>query len=242
MKMKTSKFKLLILLLLAFLPSFLKCPLYRLFFNYKIGKGVKIGFSIIDAKECVIDDYVSIKHLNALIGIKQLSIGEHTRIGYLNIIRGGDEVRLGRYTEIIRLNEINSIPDPVIITVAEPKFILGDGSVITTSHKIDFTDRVEFGKRVILGGRNSSLWTHNRQSTKPIIIGDYSYIGSEIRIAPGGEIPPKCIVGIGSVITKKFEDEYQLIAGVPAKTVKDLDEDGRFLTEYKTRPDLPDDI
>jgi len=240
--MRTSKFKLLMLLGIAFLPSFLKRPFYRWFFGCKIGKRVRIGFSIIAAEECTIDDDVKIGHLNALIGIKKLTIGDHTRIGHLNIIRGGDEVRLGRYTEIIRLNEINSIPDPVIVTPAEPKFILGDGSVITTSHKIDFTDRVEFGKRVILGGRNSSLWTHNRQKTKPILIGDYSYVGSEIRIAPGGEIPPKCIVGIGSVITKKFEDEYFLIAGVPAKAVKPLDEDGKFLTEYKTRPDLPEEI
>jgi acetyltransferase-like isoleucine patch superfamily enzyme len=240
--MRNSKLKLLFLAFLALLPSFLKRPLYRLFFSYKIGKRVRIGFSIIDAQECIIGDDVSIGHLNVLIGIKKLSIGEHTRIGHLNIIRGGDEVKLGRYTEIIRFNEINSIPDPVIITPADPRFILGDGSVITTSHKIDFTDRVEFGKRVILGGRNSSLWTHNRQATKPIIIGDYSYIGSEIRIAPGGEIPPKCIVGIGSVITKKFESEYQLIAGVPAKIVKELGEDGKFLIENKTRPDLPDEI
>ena len=240
--MNKQKIKLLSLALLAIFPSWLKRPLYRLFFGYKIGKRVKIGFSLIDAQNCTIDDDVSIGHLNAFIGIKKLSIGEHTRIGHLNIFRGGDEIRLGRYTEIIRLNEINSIPDPVIVTPAEPVFILGDGSVITASHKIDFTDRVEFGKRVILGGRNSSLWTHNRQSTKPIIIGDYSYIGSEIRIAPGGEIPPKCIVGIGSVITKKFETEYQLIAGVPAKAIKELDEDGKFLTEYKTRPDLPEDI
>jgi acetyltransferase-like isoleucine patch superfamily enzyme len=240
--MQTSKLKLILLLGIAFLPSFLKRPLYRLFFGYKIGKRVRIGFSIIDAKECAIDDDVSIGHLNAFIGIKRLTIGDHARIGHLNIIRGGDEVRLGRYTEILRLNEINSIPDPIIVTPADPRFILGDGSVITASHKIDFTDRVEFGKRVILGGRNSSLWTHNRQSTKSITIGDYSYIGSEIRIAPGGAIPPKCIVGIGSVITKKFKDEYFLIAGVPAKAVKALDEDGKFLTEYKTRLDLPEDI
>lgn len=237
-----SKFKLLLLGSIAILPTFLKRPLYSLFFGYKIGKNVRIGFSLIDARECVIEDNVSIGHLNVFTGIKKLSIGEHTRIGHINIFRGGDEIRLGRYTEIIRLNEINSIPDPVIVTPAEPVFILGDGSVITASHKIDFTDRVEFGKCVILGGRNSSLWTHNRQQTKPIIIGDYSYIGSEIRIAPGGEIPPKCIVGIGSVITKKFEEEYHLIAGVPAKVIKALDEDGKFLTEYKTRPDLPEDI
>ncbi len=224
------------------LPSFLKRPIYRIVFGYKIGKRVRIGLSLIDAQHCEIGDDVSIGHLNALTRIESLKIGEHARIGHLNILRGGDEIVLGRYSEILRQNEINSIPDPVIVTPADPRFILGDGSVVTTSHKIDFTDRVEFGKRVILGGRNSSLWTHNRQMTKPIIIGDYSYVGSEIRIAPGGEIPPKCIVGIGAVITKKFTNEYKLIGGLPATEIKDLDEDGRFLTEYKTRPDLPEDI
>ncbi len=237
-----SKIKLLFLLSTLIMPSGVKRLIYRLFFGYKIGKRVKIGLSIIDAAKCEIEDDVAIGHFNAFVGIGDLKIGDHARIGHLNIIRGGDEVKLGRYSEILRQNEINSIPDPVIVTPADPRFILGDGSVVTTSHKIDFTDRVEFGKRVILGGRNSSLWTHNRQMTRPIVIGDYSYIGSEIRIAPGGEIPPKCIVGIGSVITRKFDDEYKLIAGVPAKAVKDLDEDGRFLTEYKTRPDLPEDI
>jgi acetyltransferase-like isoleucine patch superfamily enzyme len=219
-----SKIRLLILALIAFLPSFLKRLCYRLFFGYKIGKNVKIGLTLLDAKECEIDSDVTIGHLNVLIGIKKLSIGDHSRIGHLNIIRGGDEVRLGRYTEILRLNEINAIPEPIAVNEVDSRFILGDGSIITTSHKIDFTDRVEFGKRVILGGR------------------DYSYIGSEIRIVPGGEIPPKCIVGIGAVITRKFEEEYKLIAGVPAKAVKDLDEDGKFLTTFKTRPDLPDDI
>jgi acetyltransferase-like isoleucine patch superfamily enzyme len=237
-----SKLRLVTLGLIAFLPSFLKRPCYRLFFGYKISKGVRIGLTLLDAKECEIDSNVSIGHFNIFIGVKKLSIGDHSRIGHLNIIRGGDEVRLGRYTEIMRLNEINAIPEPIAVNEVDSRFILGDGSIITTSHKIDFTDRVEFGKRVILGGRNSSLWTHNRQMTKPIIIGDYSYVGSEIRIVPGGEIPPKCIVGIGAVITKKFEDEYKLIAGVPAKAVKDLDEDGKFLTTFKTRPDLPDDI
>jgi acetyltransferase-like isoleucine patch superfamily enzyme len=237
-----SKIRLLILAILAFFPSFLKRPMYRLFFGYKIAKGVKIGISLLDARECEIDKNVTIGHFNVFIGIKKLSIGDHSRIGLLNIIRGGEEVKLGRYTEILRLNEINAIPEPIAVNEVDSRFILGNGSMIATSHKIDFTDKVEFGKCVILGGRNSSLWTHNRQQTKPIFIGDYAYIGSEIRIAPGGEIPPKCIIGIGSVITKKFEDEYKLIAGVPAKIVKDLDEDGKFLTEYKTRPDLPDDI
>lgn len=236
------KLRLLSLACIALLPSIVKRPFYRLLFGYKIAKNVKIGFSIIDVEECEINDNVSIGHLNVLIGIKKLSIGEHTRIGQLNIIRGGDEVKIGRYTEILRLNEINSIPNPVVTNEYDPRFILGDGSVVTTSHKIDFTDKVEIGKRVILGGRNSSLWTHNRQQTKPITIGDYSYVGSEIRIVPGGEIPPKCVVGIASVITKKFEGEFQLIAGVPAKIIKKLEKDSQSLVNFKTRLDLPDDI
>jgi acetyltransferase-like isoleucine patch superfamily enzyme len=237
-----NKLRLLFLLGIAILPSFAKRPLYRLLFGYKIGKRVKIGFSVIDAKECVIDDDVRIGHLNLFVQTKKLTIGDNARIGHLNIIRGGEEVILGRFCEILRLNEINAIPNPIASNPVDQRFILGNGSVIAASHKIDFSDKVEFGKCVILGGRNSSLWTHNRQSTKQINIGDYAYLGSEIRIAPGGEIPAKCVVGIGSVITKKFETENTLIAGVPAKIIKDLGEDGKLLITYKTRPDLPNDI
>src|SRR5882724_11964749 len=105
----TSKFKLLMLGGIALLPSFLKRSCYRLFFGYRVGKRVRIGLSIIDARECRIDDDVQIGHLNVIIRVKKITAGDHVRIGHLNIIRGGDEVRLGRYSEIMRLNEINSI-------------------------------------------------------------------------------------------------------------------------------------
>ena len=237
-----SKSRLILLAIVALLPSFLKRFCYRLFFKYQIGKRVRIGLSIIDAKECRIGDDVQIGHLNLIFRIKKLELGDHVRIGHLNIIRGGDEVNLGRYSEIIRMNEINSIADPDTVNPIDPRFSLGDGSVITTGHKIDFTDRVTIGRRSILGGRNSSLWTHNRQRTRPIDIGSFAYIGSEIRIAPGGSLPSKCIVGIGSVITSELCAEGYLIAGVPAKPVKELSEEDKFLIERKTRRDLPDDI
>jgi acetyltransferase-like isoleucine patch superfamily enzyme len=240
--MRTSKFKLAMLACVALLPSFLKRPCYRLFFGYHIGKRVRVGLSIIDAQECRIDDDAQIGHLNIVIGVKKLNIEDHVRIGHLNIIRGGDEVSLGSFSEIIRLNEINSIRDPEVVNPMEPRFLLGKGSIITTGHKIDFTDRVEIGRRTIIGGRNSSLWTHNRQRTRPIVIGSFTYVGSEIRIAPGGSIPSRCIVGIGSVITGQLSGEEQLIAGVPAKAIKELSDEDKFLIERKTRRDLPDHI
>jgi acetyltransferase-like isoleucine patch superfamily enzyme len=239
---KTSKPRLLTLAAIAILPSFLKRFLYRLFYGYKIGKRVRIGVSIIDAGECTIDDDVSIGHFNIVTRVQKLTIKDHVRIGHLNIIRGGDEVSLGRYSEIMRMNEINSIPDPEVVNKIDPVFRLGAGSVVTTGHKIDFTDRVEIGRRVILGGRNSSIWTHNRQRTMPITIGSLVYMGSEIRMAPGSAIPARSIVGIGSVITAALAEEGKLIAGVPAKTLKELSSEDQFLIERKTRPDLPDDV
>jgi len=238
----TSKFRLVLLVCVGLLPSLLKRPIYRVFFGYRIGKRVKIGVSLIDSRNCQIADDVSIGHLNVIIGVKKLTVGDHVRVGHLNILRGGDEISLGRYSEIIRMNEINSIPDPDVVNPTDPRFFLGDGSVITAGHKIDFTDRVEIGRRTILGGRNSSLWTHNRQRTQPIEIGSFAYVGSEIRIAPGGAVPSQCIVGIGSVITSRLTEEEHLIAGVPAKPIKKLDPEDKFLIQRKTRNDLPDDL
>jgi acetyltransferase-like isoleucine patch superfamily enzyme len=239
---RVSRLRLAALAFVALLPSVLKRPCYRWFFGYRIGKRVRIGLTILDARECVIEDDVQIGHLNVFIGTDRLTMGDHVRVGHLNVVRGGDEVALGRYSEIIRMNEINSIPDPEVVNPIDPRFSLGDGSVVTTGHKIDFTDRVEIGRRTILGGRNSSLWTHNRQRTRPVLIGSFSYIGSEIRVAPGGVIPSRCIVGIGAVVTGRLEGENQLIAGVPARVVKPLGEEDQFLIEHRTRPDLPDDV
>ena len=240
--MSTKKIRLLVLAMTALLPSAVACLVLRVCFGYRIGKRVRIGFSVLDAGECEIGDDVRIGHFNVFTRVGKLSIGEHTRIGVLNIFRGGDEIRIGRYCEILRLNEINSIPEPDVVNETDPRFLMGDGCMIAASQKIDFTDRVEFGNRVILGGRNSSVWTHNRQKTAPVSIGERTYLGSEIRIAPGAQVAAKCIVGMGAVISGKFEAEYKLIGGVPAKEIKDLDEEGRFLTERKTRNDLPDDI
>jgi acetyltransferase-like isoleucine patch superfamily enzyme len=239
---RTSKVRLLFLACIAPLPSFLKRPCYRLFFGYQIGKRVRIGLSIIDAGLCEIGDDSEIGHLNVIIAVKSLTLGDHVRIGHLNIIRGGSEVTMGRYSEFLRLNEINSIRDPEVVNPVDPRFSLGPGSIITTGHKIDFTDRVQIGRRTIIGGRNSSLWTHNRQRTQPISVGDFTYVGSEIRMAPGSAIPSRCIVGIGAVITGKIDGEGWLIAGVPAKPIKELSADDKFLIERKTRPDLPDDV
>src|SRR5438552_11294423 len=190
---RTSKFRLLVLACVALLPSFLKRPCYRLFFGYQVGKRVRIGISILEAGTCEIGDDSKIGHLNVVIGVKKLTLGDHVRIGHLNIIRGGDEVNLGRYSELLRLNEINSMREPDVVNPVDPRFSLGAGSIVTAGHKIDFTDRVQIGRRAIIGGRNSSVWTHNRQRTLPASTGEFGFVGIEVRVAPGGCITRGCV-------------------------------------------------
>jgi acetyltransferase-like isoleucine patch superfamily enzyme len=57
-----------------------------------------------------------------------------------------------------------------------------------------------------------------------IKIGDGSWIASHSVLCAGAEIGPGCIVGAGSVVTKKIPDTGKVIFGSPAKVKKNVDE------------------
>jgi len=230
------------LTLVALLPNAMTKPFYRVVFGCRFGPGVRIGLTILDAKHVDLGGGTRIGHLNVIARVARFQTGCQARIGTLNVIRGGEHVCLGDYADVMRLNMLNAIPDHDCTTNPESVLELGAGSVITTGHRIDFTDRVTLGKNVIVGGRNSSLWTHNRQETAPIEIGDFCYLGSEVRLAPGVKLPDECILGIGAVLTGETKEPRSLAAGVPAKVVRALDEKDLARIRRKTRGDMPDDF
>ena len=236
------KIRILALSLTALLPGFLKRPVYRWCFGYRIGKNVRIGIAYLDCAQMEIGDDTRIGHGVVFWRCGRVRLGSHVVIGPLNLFRGGTRIELDDYAMVLRLNVINAIPDHDCTNEPDSSFLVGYGSVITAEHRIDFTGRVSIGRGSILGGRNSSIWTHNRREGRPVTIGDYAYVGSEIRMAPGASVPDYCIVGIGSVVTRPIDEPYSLIAGVPAKRVRELDDDDRELVFGKTRKDLPDEI
>jgi acetyltransferase-like isoleucine patch superfamily enzyme len=164
------------------------------------------------------------------------------RIGTLNIIRGGERVRLGDYAEVMRLNVLNAIPDHDCTTSPTSRLEIGPGAVVVSGHRIDFTDRVTIGRNVIIGGRNSSLWTHNRQQTAPIEIGDFCYLGSEVRLAPGARLAERSILGLGSVLAGPIDTPGSLVGGVPARVIRPLTAEDDVLVHRKARRDSPDDL
>jgi acetyltransferase-like isoleucine patch superfamily enzyme len=236
------RFRIAGLALLCLVPGRAALVLYRWLFGYRIGRGVRVGFSLLDAQQVELADFARIGHFNLVTRVGRFEVGQHASIGSLNIIRGGDRVRLEAYSTVMRLNVLNAIPDHDCTTEPQSQLEVGAGSVITQGHRVDFTDRVTLGKNVIVGGRNSSLWTHNRQETAPIEIGDFCYLGSEVRLAPGARLPHECILGIGGVLTSEIKDPRSLVAGVPAKVVRPLDEQDLARIRRKTRGDMPDDF
>ncbi len=55
---------------------------------------------------------------------------------------------------------------------------------------------------------------------KPIIIGDHVWFGAKVVVLKGARIGSNSIVGWGSLVTKQFEGEHQIIAGFPAKIIR----------------------
>ncbi|WP_344703664.1 acyltransferase [Halomonas cibimaris] len=96
---------------------------------------------------------------------------------------------------------------------------------------IDGRNGINFGKNVWIGPRVSIIsMNHNPNNYHhyieggPVIIGDNCWLGANAVILPEVKIGEHTIVAAGSVVTKSFPDSNQLLAGVPAKVVKKLDD------------------
>jgi acetyltransferase-like isoleucine patch superfamily enzyme len=228
--------------IIGLLPSFMKRPAYRLLFGYRIARCVRIGLTVLDAREVDLAEGTEIGSFNLILRVGRLETGHRARIGVGNVIRGGERVTLGAYSTVMRFNVINAIPDHDCTTEPVSVLELGDGAIVVSGHRIDFTDRVTIGRNVIIGGRNSSLWTHNRQESAPISIGDFCYLGSEIRVAPGARLASECMLALGSVLAGEIAEPRTMVAGVPAKVVRPLSEADLTRIRRRTRPDIPDGL
>jgi len=54
-----------------------------------------------------------------------------------------------------------------------------------------------------------------------IEIGEHVWIGSNVSVLKGAAIPDGCVVASGSVVTKRFDHKNALIAGNPARVVRE---------------------
>jgi acetyltransferase-like isoleucine patch superfamily enzyme len=113
------------------------------------------------------------------------------------------------------------------IEIEDDVFISWGGYVYDTdSHSLDFRNRIKDMDNHLIDWRNgqknlniSKDWSY--VNSKPIKICQYAWIGMEVKILKGVTIGKGAIIGAGSVVTKDV-DPWTIVAGNPAKVVKEL--------------------
>jgi maltose O-acetyltransferase len=67
----------------------------------------------------------------------------------------------------------------------------------------------------------NAMQRREKESGKPVVIGDDCWIGGGAIICPGVTIGDRCVIGAGSVVTKNIPDD-SMAAGNPARVIKKL--------------------
>lgn len=207
------KLKFLIQILIIFFPWFIRYRLLNLLKGFDIDKTAYIGKSIILASHLEMDQDSYIGSLTFCKSIDKLILKKRARIGTLNYITGYP----GHGKQFFTHKKDRKC-----------QLVVGNHSAITSRHYIDCTDEISIGDFTTVAGLRSQLFTHsinlkkNIQDCKPIIIGDYNFVGTNVVILPGSCLPNNSILGANAVLQTIFKEENSLYAGVPARKVKDL--------------------
>lgn len=94
----------------------------------------------------------------------------------------------------------------------------------TEGHRLTIGDRCLLSSEINLSvGDGHGIFDSagNRlNQTSDIVIENRVWIGKRATILKGAHIPEDCVVATGAVVTKGFNEPHTILAGVPAKVVK----------------------
>ena len=149
---------------------------------------------------------------------ENISIGNHCTIGALLQAFWGGKITIGNNTyigpsSIIQSKESVVIKDNVII--ANNVLIVDNNN-----HPVDPAMRLKMS--ACEDFMNDELWSWKYAASKPIVIEENVWIGRDSRILKGVTVGKGSIVALGAVVTKDVPP-YTVVAGNPAKVVKQLD-------------------
>lgn len=216
------------MVLMGWLPGFLKKTIYRLK-GYRIGKKVSLGFGSV-----VIGDDVK--------------IGDHASIGFLSFVRGqniriGNHVQIGATTFIdtpfFEIGDGSKINEQVFIgglQFPDSKLVIGRNcqimqmSFINPTRSITIGDDSGIGGDCLLFGHTSWLSQLEGYAVdfEPIEIGKSVSLSWRVFVLPGAKIGDGAVIGANSLVSKVIPPRC-LAIGYPARVVS------RF-------PDFPKDL
>lgn len=174
-------------------------------FGYEISQS-KIGWKTIIVVDNATLTKCHIGRRNSFVGPMGIMIKEDASIGSMNSFSCGWWATEKQYEN----------------RNYERSLLLEKNSLITSDHYVDVVGSFTLAKESWIAGKGSQFWTHGAGvSDRNIVIGENCYVGSAVRFAPGSSIGHNTLVGLGSIITKKFTSVNVIIAGQPAKVIRE---------------------
>lgn len=153
--------------------------------------------------------YLKNTHISISGNNNTVDIGEECNITGLRMLIVGEN-NLVCFKKGVIINA--STNQPTVINAVGGKTIhIGEGALLSNNIEIHTTDYHGIynaqGKRI--------------NTDKDIIIGNHVWIGLGVKILKGTEIAAGCMVGAGSLLSGIYPKENCIIAGNPAKIIKE---------------------
>lgn len=202
------------------MPWSLKRLILISFFGYEIDAAARIGFSWIYPSNLIMKSYSKIGSLSVAVHLDLITMEEYSSIGRSNWITGfSSEIGGVHFTHQIG---------------RKSTLMMGEHSALTKNHHIDCTSSINIGKFSTIAGYQSQLLTHsidileNRQDSKPIVIGNHCFIGTNSVILGGSVLPSFSVLGAKSLLNKSFSNQYFLYGGVPAQQLTRIPSNAKY--------------
>jgi acetyltransferase-like isoleucine patch superfamily enzyme len=141
-----------------------------------------------------------------VIHLDDVQIGDGVNIGPFNVFRGlarlelGKDVRLGQWNWISASLHMRQLGGPGQLRI-------GAQSALTSRHYVDCTGGVRVGAYTTIAGERSTFLTHgiswvsSDQTFRPIEIGEFCLLSSNVQVAPGAVVGDRVVVGMGATIS-----------------------------------------
>ena len=205
-----------------FFPWSIRRILLNKWFGFKIDRTAFIGLAWIFPKELEMAAGSKIDHFTVAINLDKIILDVQATIGRGNWITGFPTNTDSPHF----IHEYNR--------KAELK--IGAYSAVTKKHHLDCTNQIIIGHHATIAGYASQFLTHsidvieNRQSSAAIHIGNYTFVGTNVVVLGGAQLPDNSVLGAKSLLNKALEKPWFLYAGVPAREIQIIPADAKYFS------------